>query len=1260
MPYIGTSVATNFASTIRDNFTGDGSTTSFTLSRNAASENDLEVFVGNVRQQPGDAYTVSNNTLAFTGTPANGEVIYVIHQAGALQTVRAGTDFGARDLQFSGDSQKITFGIDSDVELTHVHNSGFAIKRTTTTDDSPVTLVLQTGETDIAASDKLGVINFQAPDEATGTDAILVAAGIEAVSEGDFSASSNATKLSFLTGSSGTATEKMSISSGGNVTVTGNMTVGGDLDVTGTVSFSENNVTDVGILSLDVLRGDADTNTSITFSGSDVITVATGGSTSFTANADQTVTFSAAIAGTSADFDGGVTIDNITIDGTEIDLSSGDLTVDVAGDISLDADGGDIFFKDAGTTFGSATNTSGNLIIKSGTTTAATFSGANVTLAGTVGSGAITSTSTIQGTTITATTAFVPDASDGAALGTSSLEFSDLFLADGAVINFGADQDINITHVADTGLTTNADFTVGDDLTVSGGVIELKNTGSQSELRLYCESSNAHYAALKAPAHSDFSGNTALTLPAVTDTLVGLAATQTLTNKTLTSPVINTATVGTSIVPASADGATLGTAAVEFSDLFLADGGQVLFGNDQEITLTHDADVGLKLKHTATADDKPIVLTLQTGETDMAANDVMGAIRFQAPDEGTGTDAILVAAAIQAVSEGDFSSSSNATRLEFHTGASEAASSKMTLSSAGLLTIADDLVIKDGGTIGVASDADAITIASNGVVTFSQAVSGTSADFDGGVTIDNITIDGTEIDLSTGDLTLDVAGDIILDADGGDISFRDAGTGFLAITNSSSDAVIHSVQNNKDMIFTGTDGGNSVTALTLDMSEGGRALFTDDVLLTTDNKSVKVGAGNDLSLTSDGTNGTIATANGYLTIDSANIITLDSAFSSGDAGGIIRLADAGTQFGDLHEDSGNFLISSAQVDKDLIFKGNDGGAIITALTLDMSDGGRAEFGGRANINGASDFGILTVAANTTAMDTNSNHQITLENTSQTTSAKGLINYKTNSDSGASFTPVAFGGRTINPANATRTGAFCIYVGDTDNVDIGNDERLRVDHDGILTVGKSSNSHSTAGFGVTAGGIGNFVADSTTPLIVNRLSNDGKIISIRQASTEEGTISTSGSTVTFNGFSGLHESSGIATDTPIGTVVSTINELDVYSAKQGEGDDEEDNPKSGQTRADHAKVKVSDTEGDKAVYGVVGNFNAQGKVNVASVGIGSVRVTGVCEKGDLLESNGDGTAKVQSDDIVRSKTIGKVTIGNSSADVKLVSCVLYCG
>jgi hypothetical protein len=117
--------------------------------------------------------------------------------------------------------------------------------------------------------------------------------------------------------------------------------------------------------------------------------------------------------------------------------------------------------------------------------------------------------------------------------------------------------------------------------------------------------------------------------------------------------------------------------------IMISDAAAMHFGVNSEITLTHVHDVGLNLKHTATADDKPIILTLQTGETDMAANDVMGKLAFQAPDEGTGTDAVLVAAAIQARAEGDFSSSSNATSLDFMTGSSEAAATKMTLNSAG-------------------------------------------------------------------------------------------------------------------------------------------------------------------------------------------------------------------------------------------------------------------------------------------------------------------------------------------------------------------------------------------------------------------------------------------------------------------------------------------------------------------------------------------------------------------------------------------------
>jgi hypothetical protein len=236
-------------------------------------------------------------------------------------------------------------------------------------------------------------------------------------------------------------------------------------------------------------------------------------------------------------------------------------------------------------------------------------------------------------------------------------------------------------------------MSAGGDLFLTGGLIDLKNDGSAvSQIKFYCESSNAHAQTLQGAPHAQSASNV-LTLPSSGGNvdLVSTASTATLTNKTLTSPVINTATVGTSIVPASADGATLGTASVEFSDLFLADGGTVQLGNDQDVRIIHNADKGIILKHTATADDKPVSLTLQTGETDMAANDVMGAIDFQAPDEGTGTDAILVAAGIEAVAEGDFSSSSNATSLVFKTGASEAAAGKIKVTSAGhLFPMADD------------------------------------------------------------------------------------------------------------------------------------------------------------------------------------------------------------------------------------------------------------------------------------------------------------------------------------------------------------------------------------------------------------------------------------------------------------------------------------------------------------------------------------------------------------------------------------------
>ena len=145
-------------------------------------------------------------------------------------------------------------------------------------------------------------------------------------------------------------------------------------------------------------------------------------------------------------------------------------------------------------------------------------------------------------------------------------------------------------------------------------------------------------------------------------------------------------------ITSNVDAITLGHDTVTIADnLSLGSDSAVLkFGADSDVTITHDPDDGLFFKSAATGDDNPFLLTLQTGETDLAANDVIGKIAFQAPDEGTGTDAILVSAAIQARAEGDHSSSSNATSIDFMTGASEAAATKLTLTSAGHLLPATD------------------------------------------------------------------------------------------------------------------------------------------------------------------------------------------------------------------------------------------------------------------------------------------------------------------------------------------------------------------------------------------------------------------------------------------------------------------------------------------------------------------------------------------------------------------------------------------
>ena len=141
-----------------------------------------------------------------------------------------------------------------------------------------------------------------------------------------------------------------------------------------------------------------------------------------------------------------------------------------------------------------------------------------------------------------------------------------------------------------------------------------------------------------------------------------------------------------------------------------------------------------------------------------------------------------------------------------------------------------DFVLK-GNDGGAAITALTVDMSDAGAASFNGVVTANA-----GLKADNITIDGTEIDLSSGDLTLDVAGDIILDAAGDDIKLSSAGTHEGNINLASSNLTFKSIVSDKDMIFQGNDGGVAITALTLDMSAAGAATFNNDVTAFSDER----------------------------------------------------------------------------------------------------------------------------------------------------------------------------------------------------------------------------------------------------------------------------------------------------------------------------------------------------------------------------------------------------------------------------------------
>jgi hypothetical protein len=222
--------------------------------------------------------------------------------------------------------------------------------------------------------------------------------------------------------------------------------------------------------------------------------------------------------------------------------------------------------------------------------------------------------------------------------------------------------------------------------------------------------------------------------------------------------------------------------------------------------------------------------------------------------------------------------------------------------------------------------------------------------------------------------------------------------------------------------------------------------------------------------------------------------------------------------------------------------------------------------------------------------------------------------------------------------------------------------------GNVLIGTSSASRETNGIRLISGSpddagliITNERASGGAPLEINRQVSDGVLVAFYQEDTAEGTISVSGTTVSYNGghLSRWAQTTGPKDDSLVkGTVLSNLDAMNQYVDVDGNiVENEQLN-----------KVKVSDVQGDVDVAGVFVNWTHDDahnvdEINMAMTGDMIIRIAQgvIVTRGDLLMSAGDGTAKPQGDDIIRSKTIAKVTSNHVTCTYEdgsyCVPCVL---
>ena len=438
------------------------------------------------------------------------------------------------------------------------------------------------------------------------TDIVLDAGGADVILKDDgttFGSFTNSSgELVIKSGSTPTAAITLS---GANATIEGNLTVDGNFDVTGTLDFSDSAITNVGSIQLDSISGDGDTNTSITFSGSDVITMATGGTTALTIDASQ----------------------NVTIAG-DLTVSGDDLTM--------------------------GTNTSGNLLIADGTN----FNSIAV--------GDLSEISTVANDDVFLA---VDTSGGGLKKITRSAIVSGLAtsgaisnVSEDSTPQLGGDLDVNGNDIVSVSngninlLPNGSGKVIMDGNGSSGGVsitdgnIDIRTgTGAVSKVKFYCESSNAHAQTLQAQPHSA-SSSAVVVLPVASGTLVGSGDSGTVSNTMLAGSIadskLNTITTADKVSGAAVqvDGATDGTGiTVADSDKFLIDdGGTTKYINASQLNTYISAEASAIAADNITTGDAAVTLATSTGNITIDAQGGDTDIIFKGTDGSSDITALTL------------------------------------------------------------------------------------------------------------------------------------------------------------------------------------------------------------------------------------------------------------------------------------------------------------------------------------------------------------------------------------------------------------------------------------------------------------------------------------------------------------------------------------------------------------------------------------------------------------------------------------------